>query len=90
MNEMDILERYLKENDYIYEQTIEDNEYLPRDQIVVYNSEGKRVWDAICHKGSYGFDIGLIEIMGSIVPKELTVEGWLTAADIIKRINKHE
>lgn len=42
------------------------------EQIVVYNSEGHRMWDAICLRGTfslpgsyYGADQGLIEVMGS-------------------------
>ena len=46
-------------------------------------------WDAICHDGSYGNNEGLLEIMGSIVQiKDDTVEGWLTADEILKRLNK--
>ncbi len=49
-------------------------------------------WDAICHWGSYGSDEGLLEIMGSIVRSDAgdTVEGYLTAKDVIKRIKEHD
>lgn len=40
-----------------------------------------RSWDAVCHKGSYGGNDGLIEIYGSICDD---VIGWLTAAGVIK------
>lgn len=30
--------------------------YLERHQIVVYNDKGRRMWDAICNKGSYGYE----------------------------------
>lgn len=46
-------------------------------------------WDAICHDGSYGHNEGLLEIMGSIVQNEYdSVEGYLTADEILKRLNK--
>lgn len=41
------------------------------EQIVVYNSEGQRMWDAICFhgtfslSGSYGAEQGLVEVMGA-------------------------
>jgi hypothetical protein len=52
------------------------------DQIIVYDEDGTRLWDAVCHRGSYGAEQGLIEVMGDTVT-EKDVEGWLTAEDII-------
>ena len=45
-------------------------------------------WDAVCQKGSYGYEEGLLEIYGSIVrpDAEDSVEGWLTAIDVIERV----
>lgn len=44
-------------------------------------------WDAICHRGSYGHEKGLLEIMGSIVRNEEdSVEGYLSAEDILSRL----
>ena len=45
-------------------------------------------WDAICHDFSYGHEKGLLEIMGSLVKENHSdvVEGFLTADDIIKRL----
>lgn len=44
-------------------------------------------WDAICHLGSYGHENGLLEIYGSIVQNENdTVEGYLTAEEILERL----
>ena len=67
--------------------------------IIVFDKAGNRVWDAICHSGSYGshghkipygYKNPLLEIMGDIVNKELScgdeVEGWLTAKDILERL----
>lgn len=48
-------------------------------------------WDAICNDLSYGNEVGLLEIMGSIVSKEIVddeVEGWLTAEEIAMRVKK--
>ena len=46
------------------------------------------VGDAICHKGSYGHEQGLLEIMGTIVrADDDDVEGWLTAEEILQRLN---
>lgn len=60
------------------------------EQIVVYNSEGQRMWDAICFhgtfslSGSYGAEQGLIEVMGSQLLSHDDVEGWLTARQVMK------
>lgn len=52
------------------------------DQIVVFNAAGWSIWDAVCHKHSYGGDCGLIEVYDG-----KDVLGWLTAADVIARID---
>lgn len=46
-----------------------------------------RIWDAVCHKYSYGGQEGKLEIYGSIVED---VEGWLTAEDVINKYLKKE
>lgn len=55
-------------------------------KINVPNSKNKK-WDAICHYGSFGYKEGLLEIYGEIVPENIgdTVEGYLTAEDVIDR-----
>lgn len=68
-------------------------------QIVVYNcdvagmtEEQKQehyLWDAICHWGSYGYEKGLLEVMGPPVA-EVDVEGYLTAQDIIDILEEEE
>ena len=92
MKELDKLEAYLKENGFEY--TREDNDclerYMDKHQIIVYKN-GEKQWDAICHSGSYGYEQGLLEIMGTIVDYEKdgdSVVGWLTADDIIQRLQK--
>lgn len=43
-------------------------------------------WDAICHDGSYGHEYGLIEVMGLFDDDDVT--GYLTAEDILKKIDE--
>lgn len=46
-------------------------------------------WDVICHQYSYGGDRGLLEAMGTIVRVDYDdVEGYLTAEEILKRIDE--
>lgn len=48
-----------------------------------------QTWDVICHECSYGGNLGLLEIMGKYVHKtDDTVEGYLTADEILKRIDE--
>jgi hypothetical protein len=59
------------------------------EQIIVFDDDGYRKWDAICTKYSYGHEKGLIEIMGDIVDIKRvgdSVEGYLTAQDVIDRV----
>ena len=101
MRDLKELEKLVK---YLIEHRIEYNRYdsdgkwdaghglvieMDRHQICV-PEEGKRCrWDAICQKGSYGCEQGLLEIYGEIVDEEKdgdTVVGYLTAEDVIKRL----
>lgn len=45
-------------------------------------------WYAVCHRYSYGGPEGLLEVMGDPVtlPGEGAVAGWLTAEDVIRRL----
>lgn len=92
MKELDKLEAWLKQNGIKYER-IDEEEWWGRHQICVpcVDTE-KREWDAICQHGSYGVEKGLLEIYGSIVRKDAgdSVEGWLTAKEVIQRIIEHE
>ena len=46
-------------------------------------------WDAICHEGSYGHEIGLIEVMGLGESKDGDdVIGWLTAEDVLRLVDE--
>lgn len=92
MSELDKLEKYLKKHGYEY--TREDFDGIPpygsKHQIIVYK-DGERTWDAVCQPGSYGYNEGLLEIMGDIVWHDIdgdSVRGWLTADDVIARIER--
>lgn len=101
LSNLNRLEQYLKEHDIPYERIDKEDEYLDenhkyclveleRHQICVPSENGEREWDAICHRGSYGAEEGLLEIMGSIVSPMAgdSVEGYLTAEDVIARIER--
>lgn len=96
LTELNKLEEYLKAHKIPYERRDEETELpfgLDRHQIgvpVLPPSENCK-WDAICHYGSYGVEHGLLEIAGSLVDEEKdgdSVCGWLTAEDVIARIEK--
>lgn len=104
ITELDKLENYLKENDIEYERI--DTEMPPdilmgspvniprgygeRHQICVPRKGIACDWDVICNYGSYGFEDGLLELMGTLVTEEEyeydSVVGYLTAEDIIERL----
>ena len=98
MSEMDKLEAYLKEKGFNYEHIVRPEEkedgYIlqtERNMIVLNDENGEYLWDAICHYGSYGYEQGLLEIYGTLVNEEKdgdSVKGWLTAEDVIKRIEE--
>lgn len=101
MTELEKLEEYLKAHGYIFEHITEQApEGTPeelrrhytkipwRDQIIVYDEDGHRLWDAICHMGSYGAEQGLLEVMGDVTHQD--VEGFLTAENIIKVLEGSE
>lgn len=96
LTELNKLEAYLKEHGIRYEREDREARRLPDGTFydgdwhrIVVHSRDDYLWDAICHRGSYGVERGLLEIMGDIVNEEAVgdrVEGWLTAADVIERI----
>lgn len=104
LRELDKLEEYLKkhkikfsrkdtEDNFHVREGFGDGRVLTFDthQIIVYDSHDARLWDAICQRGSYGGNQGLLEIMGNIVDVKKdgnTVVGFLTAADVIERIER--
>ena len=96
LTELNKLEAYLKERGIRYEREDREARRLPDGTFwcwdwhrIVVHSRDDYLWDAICHRGSYGAENGLLEIMGDIVDEEAVgdrVEGWLTAAEVIERI----
>ena len=68
-----------------------DAEGNERNQIW-YPSKKNNVCDVICHRYSYGYERGLLEIMGLLTEEESEVDsvvGWLTAEDVFERIWRH-
>ena len=53
-----------------------------------YPSREKSVCDVICHKYSYGYECGLLEMMG-LTTTEDDVDGYLTPEDVFERIWRH-
>lgn len=64
--------------------------YTERHSIIVTMKDGEYLWDAICHPGSYGYEQGLLEVMGVPVVGHGDVEGWLTADQVFERWQKWE
>lgn len=97
LTQLNKLEQYLKESGIRYERFDVEESIgqdnlcfeLERHQICVPCQE-KTKWDAICQRGSYGAEEGLLEIYGSIVRANAgnSVEGYLTAEDVIERIEE--
>lgn len=98
LTELNKLEDYLKKRGMRYERFENDEVVgardgiifkLDRHQIIVPASGEEAEWDAICQRGSYGAEEGLLEIYGKIVrPCGDSVEGYLTAEDVIERIEE--
>ena len=54
---------------------------------ICYPSIESTICDAICHEYSYGYEQGLLEIMGLVDPEVGdSVEGYLTANEVFARI----
>lgn len=86
--ELDKLEEYLKKNNIPYKRV---DEGMRRHQILVPEEYPNVEWDAICQLGSYGYEDGLLEIMGVLVDEKKDgdiVVGYLTAEDVVKRIEE--
>lgn len=60
----------------------------PSYQIIVLDKYGNRLCDVVYHFGNYGYDEGLLEIMGALTKEESendSVLGYLTAEEVFKR-----
>lgn len=64
-------------------------------QVLIFDSKGVWLWDAICNCMSYGHERGLIEVMEHTDKNYILTEeerscddvlGWLTAEQIIERL----
>lgn len=91
MNELKKLELYLALAHVKYERIDTNSILFDQHQIIVYDDNGRKMWDAICQRGSYGYEKGLLEIYGDIVDYETdgdTVVGYLTADEVIRRHEK--
>lgn len=97
LTELNKLEEYLKEHNIPYDRIDKleifketpHGKYitqLEQHQIIVPPQDKVRQWDAICQRGSYGHESGLLEVMGKVARTKDGVEGWLTADTIIERI----
>lgn len=98
MSELDKLEKYLLDHRITYERYEVHEEVdgpagmtfeMGRHQICVPEEGEVCRWDAICQRGSFGYEAGLLEIYGEIVDEATdgdSVVGWLTAEDVIKRL----
>ena len=88
LTELNKLETYLKEHGYVYyraDKPAKDLRAMGYDelhQIIVFEDDTfkNRLWDVIIHKGTYGCDEGLLEIMVGD-----DVWGYLTADEVIER-----
>ena len=58
---------------------------------VCYPCADACISDVVCHSGSYGHELGLLEIMGLVNEEEVgdSVEGYLTAEEVCERWHKH-
>ena len=98
--ELDRLQEYLIArritHDRIDEEEIIDKTgrvLVPDRHEICVPEEGENCrWTAACHRGSYGWKQRMIEICGTLVTEEDddTVVGYLTAKDVIKRMEAHD
>lgn len=88
MSELDKLEKMLIDANIEHEREDTDNDY----GVCIYSFhqirskkciDGKWKWDVICHKGSWGYEQGLLEIYGDCMNEP---EGYLTAAEAYEKI----
>lgn len=101
MSELDKLEKYLLDHRITYER-IEEGAVFDRERRLVIRfgrhqicvpeaGEGCR-WDVICQPYSYGYEQGKLELYGELVTEDDgdSVVGWLTAEDVIKRLEARQ
>ena len=86
MSEIDALEKMLIDAGIEYDR--EDIDYAGYEysfhQIRSKKENGgKWKWDAICHRGSWGYEQGLLEVWGDYMDEP---EGYLTAKEAFEKI----
>lgn len=93
LNEMNKLETYLKDNKIKYSRIDNPGIFMmgrmigEQHKIQVNDENGNWIWDVICNDGSYGFSEGLLEYWSKKeADKGGDVSGWLTAEDVIQKI----
>ena len=100
LSELNKLEEYLQEHKIKYSRFDQDEvltedgfiDKMMRHQLVILDKNGRVLWDAICHEGSYGYEQGLLEVMGStvVLPSDGDSVAWfLTAQDVIDRLERN-
>lgn len=85
MKQMELLKRMLDTSGVPYEIY---NHSIFNSEIICYPSKDERISDAICQYGSYGYEEGLIEIIG-LTENDDEVEGNLSALEVYERWAKH-
>lgn len=92
--ELDKLQSYLAEHGYYYTRVKPSLSGYPNGVFVFSDPEKtKKLWDAMCHPGTYGYEQGKLEVMGDVILTDDekcfdSVVGYLTADDIIQRLEK--
>ena len=56
---------------------------------VIYPNKDLCVCDVICHKYCYGYEQGLLEMMGLCPEADDNVVGYLTADEVFEKIKSH-
>ena len=92
MNKIEIIRLHEMLNEANIPHTFTDDMYkccsmYPSYQIII-KKDDTRLCDAIYHYGSYGYWVGLLEIMGGLTEEEREINevlGYLTAEEVVKR-----
>ena len=85
LRELKKLEKYIRVKRFEYERRDHWRTLFDRHQLIVYD-HGIESWDVVCHHGSKGYEMGLLEGYGGIFGNDPV--GYLTADDIIQMIEE--
>ena len=85
VTEMERLEKLLTDAKIPFEKVVDHWYQTPH---IYYPKGNEFVCSVICHKYSYGYEEGLLEIMG-LTESEDDVEGYLNAVQVFSRIKAH-